>query len=256
MTEQVIIVPGLGGSAHAWNPLARSLDAVVVDRLEQDGLPTLEDEVAHVRAEAGRDPLIVAHSMGAFTAEAYARRHPVAGLVLVDPSVTQGETEGYDAARRTFSLTRTVLNGIGKTGAPKLLGPAVWRASNRLAARRRLPAGDRKGAAKDYGDVRSTVSAAADLIAYRAQAAELQRMRKYSLVSPEAPVVVLSAQGWGKEDRHARKWAAWHQDLAKLFPEGQTEKVKGSGHLMHIDRPDMVEWAVRRVRARSLGTSL
>ncbi|MGX9789137.1 alpha/beta fold hydrolase [Mycobacterium sp. MMS18-G62] len=97
------LIPGAGGSAWYWHrvvPLLDSLDArvIAVDLPAADDsadLSTYADTV--VDAVAGvSDPLVlVAQSMGAFTAPMVAVRVPTAAIVLVNPMVpAPGESPG------------------------------------------------------------------------------------------------------------------------------------------------------------------
>jgi pimeloyl-ACP methyl ester carboxylesterase len=94
------LIPGAGGSAWYWHrvvPLLGS-DVIAVDLPAADDsadLSTYADTV--VDAVAGvSDPLVlVAQSMGAFTAPMVASRVPTAAIVLVNPMVpTAGESPG------------------------------------------------------------------------------------------------------------------------------------------------------------------
>jgi pimeloyl-ACP methyl ester carboxylesterase len=94
------LIPGAGGNAWYWHrvvPLLGS-DVIAVDLPAADDsadLSTYADTV--VDAVAGvSDPLVlVAQSMGAFTAPMVASRVPTAAIVLVNPMVpTAGESPG------------------------------------------------------------------------------------------------------------------------------------------------------------------
>jgi pimeloyl-ACP methyl ester carboxylesterase len=97
------LIPGAGGSAWYWHRVTPLLSAsgavaVAIDLPADDDsadLNTYADTV--VEAVSGvSDPLIlVAQSMGAFTAPIVASRVPTASIVLVNPMVpTAGETPG------------------------------------------------------------------------------------------------------------------------------------------------------------------
>lgn len=97
-----VLIPGAGGSAWTWHLLVRELagrghEAVAVDIREDDPLLGLEDYAATVlEAVDGRgESVLVAHSMGAFTAPMVAERTPLRMLVLVNPMTpVPGETPG------------------------------------------------------------------------------------------------------------------------------------------------------------------
>jgi pimeloyl-ACP methyl ester carboxylesterase len=97
-----VLVPGAGGSTWYWHRVvpelrARGHEAVAVDLPGPDesaGLPEYADRVT--AAIAGRrDVVVVAQSMGAFTAPVAAARTPVRLLVLVNAMIPlPGETPG------------------------------------------------------------------------------------------------------------------------------------------------------------------
>jgi pimeloyl-ACP methyl ester carboxylesterase len=93
------LIPGAGGSAWYWHRVAPLLpDAIAIDLPAADDsadLTTYADTVV-AAVSAVSDPLIlVAQSMGAFTAPMVALRVPVASIVLVNPMVpVAGESPG------------------------------------------------------------------------------------------------------------------------------------------------------------------
>jgi pimeloyl-ACP methyl ester carboxylesterase len=97
-----VLIPGAGGNAEYWSLLVRELErrgheAIAVDIPEQDpalGLPEYADIV--VAAIDGRDGVVlVAQSLGGFTAPMVATRVPVAMIVLVNAMIPlPGETPG------------------------------------------------------------------------------------------------------------------------------------------------------------------
>jgi pimeloyl-ACP methyl ester carboxylesterase len=110
-----VLVPGAGGSARYFHRLVAALEqsgyqAIPVDIREDDpslGLPEYADVVEH--AIGGRDDVVlVAQSMGAFTAAVVAHRVRLRGLVLLNamiplPNETPGEwweATGQPEARR------------------------------------------------------------------------------------------------------------------------------------------------------------
>jgi pimeloyl-ACP methyl ester carboxylesterase len=97
-----VLIPGAGGDAAYWNDLVAELDrrgheATAVDIPEQDpqlGLPEYADLVE--QAIDGRPGVVlVAQSLGGFTAPMVASRVPVAMIVLLNAMVPlPGETPG------------------------------------------------------------------------------------------------------------------------------------------------------------------
>ena len=100
--SRFVLIPGAGGAAWYWHLVvqelqARGHDAVAVDLPAADeraGLPEYTDIV--IDAIGGhRDAVVVAQSMGGFTAPMVAERVPVSLLVLVNAMIpVPGETAG------------------------------------------------------------------------------------------------------------------------------------------------------------------
>jgi pimeloyl-ACP methyl ester carboxylesterase len=93
------LIPGAGGSAWYWHRVAPLLpDAIAIDLPADDDSADLNTYAAIVVEAVSdvSDPLVlVAQSMGAFTAPLVATRVPVASIVLVNPMVpAPGEAAG------------------------------------------------------------------------------------------------------------------------------------------------------------------
>jgi pimeloyl-ACP methyl ester carboxylesterase len=98
-----VLIPGAGGAAWYWHRVvpelrARGHEAVAVDLPgadEQAGLPEYADAV--IAAVSGhRDAVVVAQSMGGFTAPVVCERAPVSLLVLVNAMIPlPRETAGH-----------------------------------------------------------------------------------------------------------------------------------------------------------------
>jgi pimeloyl-ACP methyl ester carboxylesterase len=97
-----VLIPGAGGMASYWSRVVPELqerghEAVAVDLPGDDervGLPEYADLVTAAVA-SGRDVVLVAQSMGGFTAPVVCCRAPVRRLVLVNAMVPlPGETPG------------------------------------------------------------------------------------------------------------------------------------------------------------------
>ncbi|MDL5159332.1 alpha/beta hydrolase [Actinomycetospora termitidis] len=98
-----VLVPGAGGDHRYWMRLAPLLveaghEAVAVDLPAQDedaDLGTYVDTVAAAVGERDEPVVLVAQSLGAFTAPLAASRFPTAGVVLLAPMIpAPGETAG------------------------------------------------------------------------------------------------------------------------------------------------------------------
>ncbi|WP_240322696.1 alpha/beta fold hydrolase [Austwickia chelonae] len=90
--RRVVLFPGAGMVARSYQGLLRRCLPSGRYEVWDRGTGDLEADVAGMAALCAQDPpgslVVVAHSMGAFAAETFVRRHPekVAGLVLLDPS--------------------------------------------------------------------------------------------------------------------------------------------------------------------------
>jgi pimeloyl-ACP methyl ester carboxylesterase len=85
------LIPGAGGSAWYWHRVAPLLpDAIAIDLPAADDsadLNTYADTVVEAVSGASDPLILVAQSMGAFTAPIVASRVPTASIVLVNPMV-------------------------------------------------------------------------------------------------------------------------------------------------------------------------
>jgi len=97
-----VLVPGAGGNAWLWHLLveeleARGHEAIAVDILEDDPRLGLEEFAQQVLDAVAGDPetVLVAQSLGAFTAPVVAERTALRAIVLVNPMTPiPGETPG------------------------------------------------------------------------------------------------------------------------------------------------------------------
>lgn len=116
-----VLVPGAGGSSWYWSYVARILtdvghEAVAVDLPGPDeaaGLPEYVDLVCAATGER-RDVVLVAQSLGGFTAPLVAQRVPVRAVVLVNAMVpAPGETAGewWDATGWSEARTAAAVRG-------------------------------------------------------------------------------------------------------------------------------------------------
>jgi pimeloyl-ACP methyl ester carboxylesterase len=97
-----VLIPGAGGDAWTYHRLVEELtrrghEAIAVDIHEDDPELGLEDYARQVLDAVAGDPqtVLLAQSMGAFTAPVVAQRTPVRALVLLNPMTpVPGETPG------------------------------------------------------------------------------------------------------------------------------------------------------------------
>ncbi|MBO4207286.1 alpha/beta hydrolase [Micromonospora echinofusca] len=110
-----VLIPGAGGAAWTWHRLraelcARGRDVVAVDLPADDDSAGLDAYAAAVVRAVGerRDLIVVAHSLGGFTAPLVCERLPVRLLVLLsamipvpgEPPARWWDNTGYEQARR------------------------------------------------------------------------------------------------------------------------------------------------------------
>ncbi|GAA2435835.1 alpha/beta hydrolase [Actinomadura vinacea] len=256
----LLIGSGLGGAWFDWDPTVELLRAehrtVVYDR---PGLgrspaahapPSLRRDVqimADLAKEIGAPVTVLAHSMGAFAAEALARLHPelLNGLVLVDPSYERDPCAGPRVAAALTPLTKTLGGALGVTRIARLGAPAARRLVLRFTSDRddTVPAATVRDV---YG--RGTVigTIAAEELAYREMAADLAALRDRRPF-PDLPLVVLTALGDVRGPGRAQDWAEGHRRLAAMSPRGEQVELPGAKHMLQLDRPDAIAAAVAQV---------
>lgn len=250
MTD-IVILTGLADTRWTWRPIEAALSelgqVVVVDRTRHETFPSLAGETAKlaelVAAHGMERPFVIAHSFGAFIAEAYARRNPVAGLLLVDPS---WDPDATPRGAIGSAVVRTLFGGaewggrlLDVTGLARHLGPVLWSVSLRSMALRHPNAGVAAAAKSVYRRGETLVAAAAEELAYRDFAASLSQART-SFPKVDVPVVVLTAVGFSAVGRDSRVWIKRHRELAALFSQGRHEIVRGAKHMVHVDRPELI----------------
>ncbi|MFC5754823.1 alpha/beta fold hydrolase [Actinomadura rugatobispora] len=251
----LLLASGLGGAWFDWDPtveLLREDHRVVV--YDNPGLgrspaaqapPSLRRNVRIMAAladEIGPPVTVLAHSMGAFTAEALARLHPelLNGLVLVDPSQERDPCARPRLAAALDPLARALGTGLNATRLARLAGPAGRRLVLRFTSDR-----DDTVPAETVRDVygRGTVlgTIVAEELAYREMAADLDALRDRRPF-PDLPLVVLTALGDA-----GPSWAEGHRRLAAMSPRGRQVELPRAKHMLQLDRPDAIADAVAAV---------
>lgn len=270
----VIMTSGLGGTWLEWIsvvPLVAARHQVV--RFDRPGLGH-SPPVAHgpaLRAEADRiaalastifpgDPVVVvAHSMAAFHAEAFARLYPhlTGGLVLVDPSYEPAPDPLPPLMRTALSEAGSwagLLTGraAGMLGLARVLAPPSRSFAAMQGTVRRLdpvPAADARSA---YGTGETVGATLAELACYRWQAVDLAGVRS-ELPFPPVPLVVLAATGRLRGEQSRRRSISRSEELAAMTPGGKHIEITDSGHLVAFDRPDAVAEAIETVTSAMAG---
>ncbi|MFI8965116.1 alpha/beta fold hydrolase [Streptomyces sp. NPDC053493] len=246
-----VLAAGLGMSWFDWDPVVRLLAPHrTVVRFDRPGHGLSEPAAAPPTAAGEGDRIaglldalglpgpatVVGHSIAGFHAEAFARRHPsrTAGLVLLDSSVEEVERRPR-ASRTAPALARALGTLLCAAGIPAALGPAA----RRLAVRRDpAPPALVRRVYRTSRVLRGTLDENAH---YGAVAAGLLALRERAPLPPGLPVTVLAAP-----DGSAR-WERRQRALARRLG-ARYEAAEPSGHLVMLDRPELVAGAVLEQR--------
>jgi pimeloyl-ACP methyl ester carboxylesterase len=249
----VLLSAGLGGAWFDWIPVAELLRdrhrVVGFDRPGLGGSPPVRRaarlsgearRLAELAVWAGPPVIVVAHSLAGFHAEAFARLRPelVRGMVLVDPSAEQDVPRHARLLTGLAPLARAGATMVGLTGFPRLAGPRVRGMVMRKITRR----GDvapRDLARAVYTRPHVLGSLLVELSGYRQMAADLLALRRRHPF-PDIPLAVITAIDGVRDER----WTRAHADLAALSPRGRQVVLRRTGHMVQIDRPEVVAEAV------------
>ncbi|HIV56770.1 MAG TPA: alpha/beta fold hydrolase [Candidatus Stackebrandtia faecavium] len=250
----VLILTGRGDPRWMWRPIVSALPqhrVCVADRMTHSSFPSLAREVAvisrHVRRHDFDAPIIVAHSVAAFAAEAYARLCPVSALILVNPEcefqVKLRPLLASGANRRVFAAVRGIGSFLDSSRAGFVIGPALWRGDVWRSARRRPSTAVSAAASTAYRGGHAVVAVIAERLAQSEFAADLGRLRRRTS-PPEAPVCVLSTSFRARPNQVETDLILVHRQLARSFPRGRHHVVTRSKHMLHLDRPGVIVDAI------------
>ena len=178
--------------------------------------------------------VLVGHSFGGLAVRLFAARsepRAVAGVVLVDA------THEQQFERMASAGLRVPMAPTGRTFVisnhwlvPDSLPEALKPLAQRLAL-------TRKSIRTLYGELGSI----------RYSALQVDSIRH----APDVPVIVLARsprRGAGdSHDRLEETWLDLQRDLARSMINGSVQVVSGSGHYIHLDRPDRVVDAIRMI---------
>ncbi len=220
------------------------------------------------RTNPGARPILVAHSYGALVARAYAARYPaeVCGMVLVDPTAASEWAEPAESRRKM--LRRGILLsrrgawlarlGIVRATLSLLAGGArsfpkfVARVSSGRGAVftgqianqiRKLPPDVWPMIQSHWSDPKCFEGMARYLESLPESAAVVGSLDAYT-----GPLIVLSAASATAAEFAEHEW------LARSSLQGRSERVSGSTHWIHFDRPDAVIRAIKEMVAACLTT--
>jgi pimeloyl-ACP methyl ester carboxylesterase len=206
-------------------------------------------------AGIGGPYVLVGHSSGGLNVRVFAGLYPdeVAGVVLVDPAPDNQGSHfttklpwrtrlSQELAWQWYRLSRPILARMGVLrlwGQPNSiepeLPPDVQPAARALGLRYR---------AYDW-----LAGEAADIRASEEQVRAAGKL-------PDVPLVVISAHpdaappGFSIEQTDCI-WLRLHEELARLSEQGSQVIAEGSGHMVMLDRPDLVVEAIRQVVERA-----
>jgi pimeloyl-ACP methyl ester carboxylesterase len=215
-----------------------------------DGIEQIVGDLNLLLRTARVDPpyVLVGHSLGCLFARAYQRRFPeqVAGLVFVDGTpdedvrmVVNGKQEPLSllsreqlpAAHQEYLKSVPALNP-GRAGLPPFdrLAPALQQARQWAFEK----------VVRDFGWLPNTLAVAES---WRQEFAALRRQR----LSGPHPLGTLPLRVLERERDTTDSWHVQQVQLAALSSKGKLTKAEGSGHMIHLQRPDLVVAAIRDV---------
>ena len=257
----VLMESGFGATADAWfkvqPALAQQTRACSYDRAgygasdpgpaPRDGAAIARDLDQGLRAARITGPFIlVGHSAGGLYVQIFAGLRPeeVSGMVLVDPSVAYQDQRFADFGPGAGSIAP--LRSRASTCVAYLEGTLkLEEAADR----------DRCSQAPPHGP-----GAVAPIAFWRTEVAELDAL--WGLTSDETPsgagtlgalplVVLTAGGGGGAPNPFEARWTVLHRELAARSTIGVERGVVGATHLMMIDHPEAVIFAVQEVIAAS-----
>jgi pimeloyl-ACP methyl ester carboxylesterase len=254
-TPPLLLSGGLGSAWFDWTPVVERLRdrhrVISFDRPGLGGSPPgggsgglrgEADRLAALARWAGSPVIVVAHSLAGFHAEAFARLHPdlVQGMVLVDPSAEPDRPRYARLLTRLAAPARLAGTAAGLAGLTRLAGPRIRGMVMRLSTERGdVAPPDLARAVYSRSHVFGTLLV--EQAEYRQMAADLLTMRRFHPF-PDIPLRVITALGDVRDGGH--RWERAHAVLTALSPRGRQIVLPGTGHMVQIDRPEVVAEAV------------
>ena len=248
-SPSVVFESGLGGTYLDWArvqpEVSRFARACSYDRAgygwsepgpEPRDAQRIARELDTLLARARIPPpyVLVGHSFGGLAIRMFASRNErreVAGLVLVD-AAHEDQFQRLESAGVRVPMAPTgrrfiiANHGLVPSALPEDLKPSAQRLALARKAIRTLYA---------------------ELGSLRRSAGQLGSIGR----SIDAPVVVLSRSprrdAGERHDRVDETWLDLQRDLARTIGNSSLEVVPGSGHYIHLDRPDRIVDAIRTI---------
>ena len=270
----VLVTQGLANASAEWWPIADALAerarVLTWDRpgYGDSAAPRTPRTAANVAAEAlellattaPEGPLVlVGHSQGGLYANALARLvgARLRGLVLLDPAPPDNARLRRELPARLFRRSGSDLTGrlrmagtLARLGIMSALRPLVAKGPP-LAYCRRHPREARDAIWRQLRAPRVYQTALSEYeeLEYRTAPRDLDALGPF----PEVPVVVLvhdpevmisqfvrlAHLPHEEADRVEALWGQLLRGAAALSPLGTAETVRGSGHLIHLEAPEL-----------------
>jgi pimeloyl-ACP methyl ester carboxylesterase len=215
-----------------------------------DGIEQIMDDLNLLLRTAHVSPpyILVGHSLGCLYVRAYQRRFPeqAAGLVFVDGTHDEDIRMVVNGKRVPLSLLsrdqlpeahEQYLKSVpvlqpGRAGAPPFDRLPTALQQIRQWAFEKL--------VRDFGWLPNTLAAAES---WREEFSSLRRQR----LSAQHPLGALPLRVLEREKDTTETWHAQQVQLAGLSSAAKLARAEGSGHMIHLERPDLVVETIRDV---------
>jgi pimeloyl-ACP methyl ester carboxylesterase len=267
----VVVEAGAGDFSLGWDHVQRQVAQFArVCTYDRAGLgwsepspnprtaPYILQELDALLAGAGVEPpyVLVGHSMGGIYVRLYAHEHPdrVVGMVLVDGSHEEANQRLPEALTKASGQATQLLR------LPQLLSAIGLLARNPNSYPSQFLTPLAPGTKETYLALQAMhpqffATAIEEASAEEESCAALRRVPDPSL--GDMPLIVISASEFlgsavmnlSAEER-AQSMAAWAElqaELVTLSSNGKQVIAEGAEHFVHLDRPDLVIDAIRRV---------
>jgi len=215
-----------------------------------DGIEEIMDDLNLLLRKARITPpyILVGQSLGSLYARAYQRRFPeqVVGLVFVEGTHDEDIRMVVDGKRQPISLlTRDQLPGAHqeylKSVPPIKPGPPGAPPFDRLPiALQQARQWAFEKIVRDFGWLPNSLASAES---WREEFTALRRQR----LSADHPLGRLPLRVLERAKDSTEVWHNQQVELARLSSAGKLIRAEGSGHMIHLERPDLVAQAIREV---------
>ncbi|MBI2992696.1 MAG: alpha/beta hydrolase [Gammaproteobacteria bacterium] len=254
----VILDAGLGGFSMDWMYVQERLrvntQVCAYDRAgygwsDPGPSPRSSDQIAEElwtllsAAEIEPPYVLVGHSFGGYNMEYFAKTRPraVAGLVLVDASHPEQAERLPDVPTRANAPDpRRLVTFFNPTVVYVHYPKPLWFPIMALMSSPKAMATEQR-----------------ELLNFTVSAAQVEQAGQL----PQVPLIVVTRgrRVWPDGpmgDAKEKSWGKLQQELVESVPGGRQIIAPNSGHLIHLDEPDVVAGAVREVLRRSCGVRM